>query len=194
MPSAVARRITPSSAIAEVHRIRQGRRRTAAALARRGSRRSSRGRARRNRGSGLGATRPASIARRPGARRSADERTPSSSTARSHRPGHDRLTSVAFGDQVPGLRCRPDASGSCCQVWMRSCRDTTMPATIPNPTCDSDEPEPVDPLIHHRVDDAEDAVQQAGPDKRCDQNRRAESAAAAASAASRRRAGRPAER
>src|SRR5207245_7546014 len=29
------------------------------------------------------------------------------------------------------------ANGKRCQVWTRSCRDTTSPATTPNPICDS---------------------------------------------------------
>ena len=57
-------------------------------------------------------------------------------------------------------------SGSAASVRIRSWRETTMPATIPNADLRQDKPEPVDPLVDHRIHDSEDAVQQAGPQQR----------------------------
>ncbi len=74
---------------------------------------------------------------------------------------HRRESSPSFSSIAPGASMPArTARGRGCHVEIRSWRDTTIPATMPNRDLRDDEPRPVDTLVHDRIDDFEHAVQQ----------------------------------
>ena len=106
----------------------------------------------------------------PGSRRAVTRR--GRWPARQYAGGVSRVVTIPLllaRASVPGVWSPArTASGSGCAVFTRSCLETTTPAAMPNPTWRQREPSPVDARIHHRIDDAENAVEQSGPDDRPD--------------------------